>query len=175
MSRNLMWSAGLVLAVVGLLATAQPSQAQRWRGAGPRIEGQGLDIGGGAYGNYGYGNYGYGNYGNTGYGTQPSYYTQTGEQDMTANPNAIHLRVNVPNDARVWLDGQATQQGGPNRLYVSPPMTPGKDYVYHIKAQWMENGKPVTHAKDVTVHAGDWVNVDMSSAPVSTEEGATPP
>jgi uncharacterized protein (TIGR03000 family) len=176
MKRNLLWSASLVLAIIGLLATAQPSHAQRWRGAGPRLEGQGLDIGGGYYGGGYYGRDYYGRYGNypyydtTRYTTQSYYYPQAGDQRMSVDPNAIHIRMNVPNDARVWFEGQETQQRGSDRLYVSPPMTPGKEYVYHLKAQWMENGRPVTHAKDVKAHAGDWLNVDMFSAPVTTEE-----
>jgi uncharacterized protein (TIGR03000 family) len=242
MRRNLLRSASLVLAVVGLLATAQFSHAQRWRGAGPRLEGQGLDIGGGNYGRGGYyGDRGYygtgysgyygdrpyysGYYGNrpyyTGYyGTGYSGYYDTGytypysqyggtpyyagsyypsrdyqfptyystysypvttqeptfypvaTEEQETNPNAVHVRLSLPPDARVWFEGQETQQRGSDRLYVSPPMEAGKNFVYHIKAQWMESGKQVVHTKDVNVRAGDWINVDMFSAPVSTEEPA---
>jgi uncharacterized protein (TIGR03000 family) len=53
---------------LALLATAQPSYAQRWRGAGPRFEGRGLDIGGGYYGGYYSGYYGSPYYSDGGYG-----------------------------------------------------------------------------------------------------------
>jgi uncharacterized protein (TIGR03000 family) len=77
---------GLFAAVaLALLATAQPSHAQRWRGAGPRLEGRGLDIGGGYYGSSYYsdgGWYGYNRgwsspyYGSSYYyGSSPYYYS----------------------------------------------------------------------------------------------------
>jgi len=84
-------------------------------------------------------------------GSQSFYSGQ--DEDRDSNPNAIHVRLMVPPDARVWFEDQATQQSGMDRLFVSPPMQPGKDYVYHIKAQWMENGQQVNRSKDVTVHA----------------------
>jgi len=94
-------------------------------------------------------------------GNQSFYFAQGGNGDLDNNATSIHVRLMVPPDAQVWFEDQQTQQRGMDRLFVSPPMTPGKDYVYHIKAQWMENGQQVNKTKDVTVHAGDWVNVDL--------------
>lgn len=194
MRRNVLVVA-LALAVVGVLITAQPSQAQRWRGGG--WDGGGVYYGrgwdGGYYGRswdgmyrtgYYYPSYSsyyypstyyYTTYDNTGYMTpgymnEPTYPVAT--EDDVQNPNAIFVRLNVPQDARVWFDNYETQQGGTDRLFCSPPVQAGKDFVYHIKAQWMENGKAVVRAKDVTVHAGDTVNVDMMTAAVSNEEPA---
>ena len=48
------------------------------------------------------------------------------------------------------------------RTFVSPPLTPAVDYVYVIRGQWAENGKPVVREKKVTVRAGDSVTVDLN-------------
>jgi uncharacterized protein (TIGR03000 family) len=48
-------------------------------------------------------------------------------------------------------------------LFESPALEPGKDYAFHLKVQWTENGKIVTHTRKVSVHAGDFVNVDLTN------------
>ena len=40
------------------------------------------------------------------------------------------------------------------REFDSPPLTPGKQYSYEVKAQWEENGRPVTQTQEVDVSAG---------------------
>jgi uncharacterized protein (TIGR03000 family) len=116
---------------------------------------------------YGWGNYGYypyygGSYGWTGpmygvsgasypmYGYQSGYYSPVQQSDN----NAAHLRLMVPPDARVTIQGAQTQSTGPVREYESPPLTPGKTYTYTIQARWNDNGREVTQTKKVDVAAG---------------------
>jgi uncharacterized protein (TIGR03000 family) len=75
--------------------------------------------------------------------------------------NAVTIRMSVPSGARVWFDGEATSQTGADREFVSPPLTPGRQYVYHVRVQWDENGKAVERNRDVTVHAGDRINLNI--------------
>jgi uncharacterized protein (TIGR03000 family) len=205
MRRHLLLCAALILAVLCLFVTPQPSQAQVFRdrvyfnvGVGqpyyygyspwyssyyyPRSWGFGMYP----YRSYYYSpayateyysppNYSYTYPNNAGYTSQPTYSTQTSDEDLAENPNAIRVRVNVPENARVWFENQETQQRGTDRLFVSPPLEAGKDYVYHIKAQWMENGRPVVRSKEIIVHAGDRVTIDMTTAPVSTGEAIPRP
>jgi uncharacterized protein (TIGR03000 family) len=125
---------------------------------------------------YGLGGYGYGypSYGST-YGTAPGYvdyssyyppvdttgYVAPADYSVTtpaygaapAQDNEAHITLNVPPDAEVWFDGVKTQQAGPTREFVSPPLTPGQAYTYRVRARWTENGKPVEQERDIRVRA----------------------
>ena len=76
--------------------------------------------------------------------------------------NAVYIRVQVPPDAEVWVEGQKMTQQGPVRFFDSPPVTPGRAYVYHIQARWKEDGHDVDEVREVTVYAGSRVGVDFT-------------
>jgi uncharacterized protein (TIGR03000 family) len=80
-------------------------------------------------------------------------------QDQAADVKAVTIRMHVPSDARVWFEGEATSQSGTDRTFVSPPLAPGREYVYHLRVQWYENGKAVERNRKVRVHAGDRINL----------------
>jgi uncharacterized protein (TIGR03000 family) len=91
--------------------------------------------------------------------------------DSSSNQNVAFVRLAVPPDAEVWFDGQQnqkTQQGGSDRLYVTPPLEPNKDYYYEVRAKFMENGQPVDRTKRVNVHAGDRADVSFMGGDNST-------
>jgi uncharacterized protein (TIGR03000 family) len=71
------------------------------------------------------------------------------------------INVRVPADAKVWFEGKETRQQGSTRSFTSPALEPGQEYSYQVKAEWNENGQPVTKSRKVKFHAGDMVNVDM--------------
>jgi uncharacterized protein (TIGR03000 family) len=79
-----------------------------------------------------------------------------------AELNTALMRVRLPENAELWISDSTTRQRGADRLFESPSLTPGREYVYHLKARWTENGKPVVRTHDVTIHAGDRVNVDLT-------------
>ena len=72
------------------------------------------------------------------------------------------MTVHVPADADVWFDGDATKQQGEWRAFASPPLTPGKDYSYDVRARWTVGGKTVDQTRTVVVHANDKVEVDFT-------------
>jgi uncharacterized protein (TIGR03000 family) len=98
-----------------------------------------------------------------------SYYYPNGETSYSAyysppapvDANAVTIRMAVPSGARVWFDGEATTQTGADREFLSPPLTPGREYVYHVRVQWDGNGKAVERNRAVTVHAGDRINLNI--------------
>ncbi len=75
------------------------------------------------------------------------------------------LDIEAPADAEVWLEGKKTQQTGPVRKFVSPALTPDKDYEYEVYARWQEDGRERTETQNVTVRAGARVRVRFPSAP----------
>jgi len=84
-------------------------------------------------------------------------------QAPTAHSNAVAIKMHVPEGARVWIEGDAISQSGQDRKFVSPPITPGRDYVYHIRVQWDENNKTLESTREVSVHAGDQINLSFGS------------
>jgi len=150
------------------------------------------------YYNYGYApSYGYSyapSYGYTpsySYGTNidtysvPQYYAAPASEYSSAypadttdarreDPNAVTLNVRVPPNAEIWVDGDKTSQKGSLRQFTSPPLTPGQNYNYEVRARWTENGREVNQVRNVPVHAGDRLTVDFLNAPRG-EQLSTPP
>ena len=75
--------------------------------------------------------------------------------------NTAKVEVRVPADAEIWFEGQRTSQSGTKRMYSSPALESGQDYIYEIHARWNADGKEVDQTRKVTVHAGDHVLVDF--------------
>jgi uncharacterized protein (TIGR03000 family) len=130
---------------------------------------------GGYYGGYGYSSPGY-YYSDPGYSSNyvvpsTSYYSGPADAGYTsaapAMPaNAATINMRVPPNAQVFFgDQQATtgNTGTYERRFVSPPLDPGSNYQYQLRAQWMENGQMVNRVRTVAVHANDVVNVDFMS------------
>jgi uncharacterized protein (TIGR03000 family) len=116
-------------------------------------------------GSYSYGaapaGYYYGYYGAPTYNFMPSADYSYGALSRPQD-NAAHIRLIVPADAKVWFGKSATQQTGAVRWFESPELTPGKDYVYDVKATWTENGKAVTRTRQVDVRANSITAVDLT-------------
>jgi uncharacterized protein (TIGR03000 family) len=84
----------------------------------------------------------------------------------TTQPDTIaHLTVNVPADARLWIEGTPTTRTGPVRQFGSPPLAPGGRYSYQVRASWDENGHEVTQAQQVEITAGAHVEVKFPVLP----------
>jgi uncharacterized protein (TIGR03000 family) len=96
------------------------------------------------------------------YSFMPSADYSYGAYAPSAPDNAAHLRVIVPTGAKVWFDNSATQQTGRVRFFESPPLTPGKDYSYDVRATWTENGKEVTRTRHVDIRANAKATVDFT-------------
>jgi uncharacterized protein (TIGR03000 family) len=78
------------------------------------------------------------------------------------NANTVQLRIRLPESAQLWIEEQEMPQRGGERLFASPPLTPGRDYTYHFKAQWRDaDGKSVVRARNVDVRANASVMVDL--------------
>jgi uncharacterized protein (TIGR03000 family) len=86
----------------------------------------------------------------------------TTRAEQTAPSNTATIEVIVPADAKVWFDDSPTQQTGSERLYVSPPLTPGDTYHYVVTAQWRgDDGKDVVRKQRVSVRANETSSVDF--------------
>jgi len=88
--------------------------------------------------------------------SQSYYYTPA--QASPVN-NTVALNLTVPVDAKIWIEGSPTAVGGSLRQFVSPPIQPGHDYTYHIQVSWTKDGREVMSKREISVHAGDVINL----------------
>jgi uncharacterized protein (TIGR03000 family) len=173
------WTVAFALGLL-LLAPAM-AHAQR-RGGGMQygnygyMPGYGVQGYGVQYGNYGY-MPGYGvnpYYGSSGYtvpqwtgqtnpyaygqyNTLPSYDLSGVTQAMYQSGNApAYVRIFVPTpDAQVFFGDQSTQQTNTTvRDFVSPPLEPGKQFQYEIRATWKQGDQTKDEKRTVDVQAG---------------------
>jgi len=130
--------------------------------------------------NLGYGNQGYGNQGLTilpGFAasdeprsraalypaiTMPSPETIAAALATTDDDRArLNIRVPAAN-ARLTLDGTAMKQTGSLRHFVTPPLTPDRDYYFNVQVTWNdETGREQTLSQVVTIRAGATKQVDF--------------
>lgn len=65
------------------------------------------------------------------------------------------LSVDVPADAKVYVNGIATKTTGEHRQYVSRNLIEGSNYTYEIRAVVVRNGKTVEETKTINLRAGE--------------------
>jgi uncharacterized protein (TIGR03000 family) len=75
--------------------------------------------------------------------------------------NTVIIQMHVPADAEIWFNGEKTSQAGTVREFKSPPVMPGKPYLYRIWVRWKEQGKYVARTREAPVFAGDRLRFDF--------------
>jgi uncharacterized protein (TIGR03000 family) len=70
-------------------------------------------------------------------------------------PTRARLIVEVPADARLYIDGQQMKTTSATRSFTTPTLEPGQLYYYEVKAEVIRDGKPVTQTKRVIIKAGE--------------------
>lgn len=181
MKRNMIKAGMLAFGFSALLCVAPSISGAYFHGGGGCWHGgcwgcRGPVVGIGFYGGYpGWYGYGYG------YGYPYPYpYPYPYGYPYAATPYGpgvaagagapVRLTVHVPPDADVWFNGNQTQQKGPVRQFMTPPVAgEGK---YEVRAAWRVDGQVVTQARTVNVAPG--MNIDIDFASVSTRAQAPP-
>lgn len=114
-------------------------------------------------------------------GTQNSGYTSfySGDNNGMAMGHERHrfnipdtaalISVRVPQDAKIWFDGEETHERGMFRQFVSPALEKGL-FFYNVRAQWTENGQNVDLTRKVLVRPGDQISIDMMRGMTAVEE-----
>jgi uncharacterized protein (TIGR03000 family) len=73
------------------------------------------------------------------------------------------VRVDVPADARLYIDGQLMRTAGRGRTFQTPPLAPGKAYFYDVKVEIDRDGRTMADTQRVVVRAGQMVSADFAS------------
>jgi uncharacterized protein (TIGR03000 family) len=69
------------------------------------------------------------------------------------------ISVNVPADARIFVNGKTTTSTGTSRQYISRGLVAGRRYTYEFRAETTVDGKPVTDTQVVQLTAGEQAQV----------------
>jgi uncharacterized protein (TIGR03000 family) len=77
------------------------------------------------------------------------------------------IRVKVPANAVVYVDGYKTKSTSENRVFTTPALRKDRTYTYTFKAEVVSNGKKQTLTKDVTVRGGKETQVSFDMAETS--------
>jgi len=85
---------------------------------------------------------------------------KNGDDEVKAAP--ARLLVTLPADATLTVDGNATTSTSSRREFITPPLKPGKDFQYTLKATVQRDGKPVEMEKRVEVRAGKETQVTLT-------------
>lgn len=90
-----------------------------------------------------------------------SLYPPDGRSQMMMEQNRAYIDVRVPPNARVMFDDSPTQQQGPDRRFMTPPLEPNGQYTYKVTAQWMQNGKEHRESRVVRLTPGQSTQVNF--------------
>jgi uncharacterized protein (TIGR03000 family) len=94
-------------------------------------------------------------------------YTLTGALTLfvavsTASADEGHLRIVLPSDVVLTVNGTQSQNQTGERLIVSQDLRPGTDYYYELVAQAYRNGQWYTERRIVSVEAGQLTKVTFN-------------
>ena len=130
----------------------------------------GGSYGGSAGGSYGgsYGGSAGGSYGGSAGGTLVV--TPELAKHVPVSNDAVLLTVEVPRDAKVWINKYETGSTGETRLFTSNGMTAEKKYDFIVRMRAYIDGKWVDKTKKVALEAGERETVSL--AKVLEEEAA---
>jgi uncharacterized protein (TIGR03000 family) len=91
------------------------------------------------------------------------------------NLGGATVDVRVPANAEVWFDDEPTRQRGEFRRFVAPPMTPGKEFHYDVRARWTDGDKVIDQTRAVGVRAGGVSEVDFTRPEKAPAPKDSPP
>ena len=111
---------------------------------------------------------------------RPAWAQRVGHPSLYRRPStptitSARVTVRLPDDARLWFENTPTKSTGAVREFSSPPLTPGMQYAYTVRATWTDNGKEVTQMQHVAVTAGTKVTVDFPEKSEITKEWSEMP
>jgi uncharacterized protein (TIGR03000 family) len=82
--------------------------------------------------------------------------------------DAATVTVNLPADARLYVDGVLCPLNSATRSFQTPDLDAGRRYYYTLKAEVERDGETRTASKRVVVEAGREVRVEFTELPVQT-------
>lgn len=73
------------------------------------------------------------------------------------------LIVEVPAEARLYIDDQPMKTTATRRVFSTPALEPGQAYYYMVRVEVMRDGKPQSETRRVIVRAGEVAQADFNN------------
>lgn len=89
------------------------------------------------------------------------------------NARPAELLVRVPAGATILIEDRSTTQSGPVRVFETAPLSANRDYTYSVRAELHRAGRSVNEVKQVTVRAGEVVELRFESLNAVDSQPAT--
>ena len=70
--------------------------------------------------------------------------------------------VDVPADAKLYIDDHAMKTPSEHRAYQTPDLEPGQTYYYEVRVEVERDGKLLSETRRVLLRAGQEVHADFS-------------
>jgi uncharacterized protein (TIGR03000 family) len=77
-----------------------------------------------------------------------------GETRTPVEPTRARLHLEVPAEARLYINGRLMRTASAVRAFDTPPLEPGRAYSYTLRAEVVRGGKTVSDTREVEVRAG---------------------
>ncbi|QEL19693.1 TIGR03000 domain-containing protein [Limnoglobus roseus] len=81
--------------------------------------------------------------------------TPTATPGASPSSGVANIKIELPADAKLVVDGQTVPGAGTVRSFATPKLPAGKSFVYEMKAETIVDGITVQEDLKVVVHAGD--------------------
>jgi uncharacterized protein (TIGR03000 family) len=85
----------------------------------------------------------------------------TADEARQGPPERATIQVDLPEDARLTIDGESTVSTGSHRVFVSPPLVRGREFSYTLRAERMRGEEATFLSKTITVRAGEETRVAL--------------
>jgi uncharacterized protein (TIGR03000 family) len=89
-------------------------------------------------------------------------YIESKLDESLPDPAPATVRVRLPEDARLYFDGEETQSTAAVREFISPVLEPGKTYSYSLVGTVVRGGRTVSVRREVDVRAGEVTEVTLA-------------
>jgi uncharacterized protein (TIGR03000 family) len=86
-----------------------------------------------------------------------------GKSGTSLAPNRARLIVDLPADAKLYIDDQPMKTTAGRRTFHTPDLQRGQTYYYVLRAEVVRDGKPLSEERRVILRAGDVVRADFNA------------
>jgi uncharacterized protein (TIGR03000 family) len=79
------------------------------------------------------------------------------EDQRNLGPTKSKVIIEVPGDAKLFIDDQPMKSGSTRRVFSTPELQPGQAYYYILRAEVVRDGQTITRTKRLIVRPGQEV------------------
>jgi uncharacterized protein (TIGR03000 family) len=83
--------------------------------------------------------------------------------EESAAPNRARMIVEVPSDAKLFIDDKPMKTTNEKRSFSTPDLEKGETYYYEVRVEVMRDGKPLSETRKVIMKPGEVAKVNFKN------------